>query len=465
MPTGDRIGTAGEQGSPLLTDTHVHLNLKAYRKDRTEAIARAKAAGVGFMINVGFDLDTSRESIELAREHEFIRASVGLHPHGASEMNDDTFAQLSELASHSSVVAVGETGLDYYRDLSPRDEQKHAFRRQIRLARELRRPLIIHNRDALDDVLDIIEDEGASDVGGVMHCFPGDVAYAEKVVALGFHVGVGGPVTYSATGRLAQVAEAVPLNRLLLETDAPWLTPEPHRRGRNEPAFVALVAARVAEIRGMTVEDLARATTGNSTRLFGFPAVVDPAIAYEMWGNLYLNITNQCTNDCSFCLRNTTDTLWGYNLRLRTEPSVDEVMVAIGDPGRYREVVFCGYGEPTMRLDVILEVGRKLRAQGVRVRLDTNGQGNLIWNRNVVPELADAVDAVSVSLNAADAVTYDRICRSRFGDKAYEHVLAFIKESVKAGMDTSVSVVDVPEIDIDAAREVAKGLGVPLKVR
>ena len=355
--------------------------------------------------------------------------------------------------------------MDYYRDLSPRDEQKLAFRRQIQLARELGRPLIIHNRDALDDVLDIIEDEGAGDVGGVMHCFPGDVAYAAKVVELGFHVGIGGPVTYSARGRLAQVAEAVPLNRLLLETDAPWLTPEPHRGGRNEPAFVALVAERVAEIRGMTVEDLARATTGNSTRLFGFPPVVDQSIAYEMWGNLYLNITNQCTNDCSFCIRNTTDTLWGYNLRLRTEPTIDELMMAIGDPGRYREVVFCGYGEPTMRLDVIMEVGGRLREQGVRVRLDTNGQGNLIWNRNIVPELVGAVDAVSVSLNAADAATYDRICRSRFGSKAYEHVLAFIKESVKAGVDTSVSVVGASEIDIDAAREVARGLGVPLKVR
>jgi TatD DNase family protein len=141
------------------------------------------------------------------------------------------------------------------------------------------------------------------------------------------------------------------------------------------------------------------------------------------------------------------------------------VMAAIGDPSRYREVVFCGYGEPTMRLDVVLEVGAKLRAQGVRVRLDTNGQGNLIWNRNVVPELAGAVDAVSVSLNAADSATYDRICRSRFGSRAYDHVLAFIKESVKAGVDTSVSVVGASDTDIDAAREVARGLGVPLRVR
>ena len=465
MSRSERVGADSEQKSPLLTDTHVHLNLKAYRKDRPEVITRAHAAGVAFMVNVGFDLATSRASIELAEEHEFMSASVGLHPHSASDLTDDLLAQLSELASHAQVVAVGETGLDYYRDLSPRDDQKMAFRRQIGLARELGLPLIIHNRDALDDVLAILDDEGAGEVGGVMHCFPGDAAYAERVVELGFHVGIGGPVTYSARGRLAQVAEAVPLNRLLLETDAPWLTPEPHRGGRNEPSYVKLVAERIAEIRDMSVEDLARATTGNSTRLFGFPPVAEPSIAYEMWGNLYLNITNQCTNNCSFCIRNQTDTLWGYNLKLKTEPSIDDVMAAIGDAGRYREIVFCGYGEPTVRLDVILEVGRRLKAGGARIRVDTNGQGSVIWNRNIAPELADVVDAVSVSLNAQDAETYDRVCGSRFGSNAYEHVLAFVRESVKAGLDVSVSVVDIPEIDIEAARGVACDLGVPLRVR
>jgi len=172
VPTGDRIGTAGEQGSPLLTDTHVHLNLKAYRKDRTEAIARAKAGGVGFIINVGFDLDTGRESIALAREHEFIRASVGLHPHGASEMDDDTFAQLSELASHASVVAVGETGLDYFYDNSPRPVQQQALQRQLQLARRHGRPLVVHNRDSEADMARLLAAE-TSGVRLVLHAFTG----------------------------------------------------------------------------------------------------------------------------------------------------------------------------------------------------------------------------------------------------------------------------------------------------
>lgn len=451
--------------SPLLIDTHVHLNLKAYRKDREEAVARARRAGVAFMVNVGFDLETSRASIELAEAHDFIRASVGVHPHDASTLDEGALDELRDMAAHPRVVAVGETGLDYYRDLSPRDEQRRAFASQLDLAIELDLPVIVHNRDALDDTVAIIEERGRGELRGVMHCFPGDAAYAERVLDLGFHVGIGGPVTYSPRGRLVDVAASVPLNRLLLETDAPWLTPEPHRKGRNEPAYVALVAERIAEIRGMSVNDLARATTGNSTRLFGFPEAEPPSIAYEMWGNLYLNITNRCTNHCSFCIGKDTDTLWGYNLRLAAEPTVDEIMEAIGDASRYREVVFCGYGEPTIRLDVVSEVGRRLKGAGVRVRIDTNGQGNLIWNRNIAPELAEVADAVSVSLNAQDAETYHRVCGSRFGESAYEHVLAFVREAKKAGLEVMVSVVDIPEIDVEASRRVADELGVPLVVR
>lgn len=452
-------------GAAALTDTHAHLNLKAYRRDRQEVIRRAADAGVRFIINVGFDLETSRQSVELATAHPAIRASVGVHPHGASELDDELLERLSAMARDESVVAIGETGLDYYRDLSPREDQQRAFRSQIRLARDLGLPLIVHNRDALEDTLSILEDEGASETGGVMHCFPGDRSYADRVLEAGFHVGIGGPVTYSSSERLRGVAEVVPLNRLLLETDAPWLAPEPHRRGRNEPAYVKLVAEKIAEIRGMTVEDLARATTGNSMRLFGFPVPGSPSIAYEMSGNLYLNITNRCTNRCCFCIREQTDTLWGYNLRLREEPTAQDVLDAIGDPTRYDEIVFCGYGEPTLRLDLVKEVGRRLRDAGARVRIDTNGQGSLIWNRNIAPELAEVADAVSVSLNAQDAETYGRLCGSRFGEDAYGHVIAFIRECVKAGLDVTASVVDLPEVDVEASRRVAESLGVRLRVR
>ncbi|MFH1502254.1 MAG: TatD family hydrolase [Candidatus Eisenbacteria bacterium] len=473
MAGSGRAGSDGRTPSPVLSDTHAHLNLKDYSRDREEVIARARAAGIGLLVNVGFSVQTSRESIELADSHDFIYASVGVHPHDASDLTESALRNLRSMADHPRVVAVGETGLDYYRDLSPREAQREAFRAQIRLAREVGLPLIIHNRDALDDVISIIDEERASEVGGVMHCFPGDAAYADEVVARGFHVGIGGPVTYGRSGRLADVAREVPAPRLLIETDAPWLTPEPHRglarkhgkRPRNEPAFVADVAATIAGIRGVGVDDVVRGTTGNAMKLFGIPASGKPSIAYEMWGNLYLNITNRCTNECGFCLRYQSDTLWGYNLKLELEPSVEDIVKAVGDPSRFREIVFCGYGEPTTRLDVVLEVGRRLRARGARVRLDTNGQGNLIWNRNIVPDLEEAVDAVSVSLNAHDADTYAKLCHPKFGERTFEHVVAFIRECAAAGLEVAASVVAGTDVDVEKARKMAGDLGVPLKVR
>ena len=458
---------------PSLCDTHVHLDLNDFSNDRGDTIARAADAGVDFMLNVGFDLETSRSSIELAGSYDSIYASTGLHPHDATKYGGDLADELRRMSEHSKVVAIGETGLDYYRDLSPRPAQKAAFREQIRLAKDVGLPLIIHNRDALEDVLTIVDEERAGEVGGVMHCFPGDAEYAREVVARGFHVGIGGPVTYSKRGRLVEVARTVPRTRLLIETDSPWLTPEPYRaeargrgaRPRNEPAYVAAVAKAIAGIRGVDVEDLAKATKGNAMRLFGIRDRGAPAIVYEMWGNLYLNITNRCTNECEFCVRYKSDILWGYNLKLSGEPSVEQIMEAIGDPRRYREIVFCGYGEPTVRLDVVKGVGSRVRGSGVRVRLDTNGQASLIWNRNVVPELAESVDAVSVSLNAQNADEYARLCQPRFGPGTFGHVLGFIRECLKAGLEVSVSVVDVPGVDVEATRALAAELGVPLVVR
>ena len=460
----DRPGRTADD-MPLLADTHAHLDLNDYDEDRADVIVRARAAGISFIVNVGFNLETSRNAVDLAARYDFIYASVGVHPHDAASVDEAALDELASMAADERVVAVGETGLDYYRDLSPREEQQRSFREHIRLARRLELPLIIHNRDALDDVLEIVDDECAGEVGGVMHCFPGDAAYAEQVVRRGFHVGVGGPVTFSSAGRLAEVARTVPRRMLLLETDAPWLAPTPHRGKRNEPAYVALVAERVAELRGMSVQDLGRATTGNAMRLFRIPERPPPAVAYEMWGNLYLNITNRCSNACSFCVRYQSDILWGYNLRLDREPTVREVLDAVGDPARYEEIVFCGYGEPTMRLDALLEIARELREKGARVRVNTNGHGSMIWNRNIAPELAEVVDAVSVSLNAPDAGTYNRVCRPKRGEDAFQHVLAFIRECVRAGLDVTASLVDVPGVDVEEVRKLAAELGVPLRVR
>jgi TatD DNase family protein len=253
---------------PALIDTHAHLNDSAFRRDRVQVIDRARSAGVGTIVNIGYDLPTSRLAIDLAEQHDDLYATVGLHPHDAKRMDADLLAEMRRLCAHPKVVAVGETGLDFYRDLSPRPKQVEAFRRLIALAREASLPLVIHDREAHEEVLATLEQDAAAEIGGVFHCYSGGTKWLEKGLALGFAIGIDGPVTYTNADELRQVAASVPLDRLLLETDCPWLTPKGHGRERNEPAFLVDIAARIAEVRGISIADLAAATVANSLRTF-----------------------------------------------------------------------------------------------------------------------------------------------------------------------------------------------------
>jgi TatD DNase family protein len=273
FPARAVVGAGGENGAcpqfPLqFCDTHAHLNDDAYDSDREEVIRRAFEAGVRAIINVGYDLATTRLAIQLAETHGGLFATAGLHPHDAKSGNAALISELKALAAHPKVVAVGETGLDFFRDLSPRDEQIDAFRRIIALAHELALPLIVHDRDAHDEVLTILEEEHAAGVGGVMHCYSAGAERLPRALDLGFAIGLDGPVTYTNAEDLRRVAAAVPLDRLLLETDCPWLTPKPRGRRRNEPAFLLDVAQRIAEVRGISLADLAAATVANSRRTF-----------------------------------------------------------------------------------------------------------------------------------------------------------------------------------------------------
>jgi TatD DNase family protein len=251
-----------------LVDTHAHLNDRAFDGDREQAVARAQEAGVHTIINVGYDVPTTCLAIALAEQHDGLYATAGLHPHDAKSCTEGLIRELKALAAHPKVVAIGETGLDFFRDLSPRDRQIDAFRRIIGLAHELCKPLIIHDRDAHDEVLSVLEEERAADLGGVLHCYSAGTEYLPQALALGFAVGVDGPVTYTNAEDLRRVAAAVPIDRLLLETDCPWLTPKPRGKQRNEPAFLVDVAERIAEVRGMALDDLAAAATANALRTF-----------------------------------------------------------------------------------------------------------------------------------------------------------------------------------------------------
>jgi len=252
----------------MLTDTHAHLNHERFRSDLAGVVERARQAGVERIINVGYDLPSSREALQLARTHDAMWATCGVHPHDAAGLGPRGLEEARQLAREPRVVAIGETGLDFFRDLSPRDVQARVFRALIGLALELNLPLVIHVRDAHEEALRIVEGEGAGRVGGVFHCFSGDGAIAQRCLAAGFHIGVDGPVTYPKSGELREVVARLPLDRLLLETDCPYLPPQSRRGKRNEPSLLPEVAGRVAEVRGMTIEAVAEATTANAVRLF-----------------------------------------------------------------------------------------------------------------------------------------------------------------------------------------------------
>jgi TatD DNase family protein len=452
--------------APLI-DTHTHLDHNQFAGDRDEVIGRALAAGITHLITVGCDLASSAACVDIAAGHSAIYASVGIHPHDAGQASEEGLAQLRDLIrQRGKIVAVGEIGLDYYRDRSPRDVQRHAFRRQIGLAKEVGLPIIIHDRDAHDDVLRILREENAAEIGGVLHCFSGDAAMARECLAMGFFLSFPATLTYPKNESARDVVRSIPVDHLLIETDCPYLAPQMHRGRRNEPAYVRHVAEAIAEIKGLTIDDVARITTLNAYSLFGIGEVETTAkIAYQIRDSLYLNITNRCTNACIFCAKFKDFTVKGHHLRLDREPGAAEIKAAVGDPARYREVVFCGYGEPLMRLDIVKEVAAWLKTQGVMVRINTDGQANLVHGRDILPDLAGLVDAISVSLNAPDAATYQELCRSRFGAGGYEGVKEFLRRARKFIPSVTATAVALPGVDIPACQRVAEELGVDFRER
>ncbi len=252
-----------------LIDTHAHLDDRAFDRDRPALIARLHADSVG-VVTVGADPESSRAAVRLAQRHRLIWATVGVHPHGAKYVTPEVLRELEELAKSPRVVAIGEIGLDYYRDLSPRDVQRRVFEEQLGLARKLRLPVILHNRESTDDLLTILRKAGTSH-RGVVHSFLGDGGLADAFLGLGLHLGIGGPLTYPANAALRDAVRRVPLGRLVLETDCPYLTPVPHRGKRNEPAYIELVAVEIARLRGISSDEVRQATTENALALFGIP--------------------------------------------------------------------------------------------------------------------------------------------------------------------------------------------------
>ena len=250
-----------------MIDSHCHLDFDEFDGRRDEAVSEALSAGVHTIVNIGTDLRTSRNSVRLAEEHDCIYATVGVHPHDAKKYNKQVEAELSKFTDHKKVVAIGEIGLDFYRDLSPRGVQKKMFRKQLELAVETKLPVVIHTREAFRETIEIVREYSGRLAGGVFHCFPGTVSEAHEVIDLGFEISVGGVITFPRA-KMARVATEVPLEHILLETDSPYLAPVPFRGKSNQPAYVRFVRDKLAELRGITTEEVETVTDRSCRKLF-----------------------------------------------------------------------------------------------------------------------------------------------------------------------------------------------------
>lgn len=253
----------------MLIDSHAHLDDSRFDEDRDEIIKSLKENKIDYIVNIGADFESSLNSIKLAKDHENIYAAVGIHPHDAKTLNEHMYNELKNMAiNNEKVVAIGEIGLDYYYDNSPRDIQKYWFERQLELAKELDLPVVIHSRDATQDTFDIIKKCQDGSMRGVLHCYSGSVETMREYLKLGYIISLGGPVTFKKALVPKEVAKEVPLDKLLIETDSPYLTPEPYRGKRNDPTKVYHVAEMIADIRGISIEELAEATSNNAKEFF-----------------------------------------------------------------------------------------------------------------------------------------------------------------------------------------------------
>jgi TatD DNase family protein len=252
----------------MLIDTHTHLDDARYNDDREAVIARAREAGLEAFITIGCDLATSRSAVALADHYAFVYASVGVHPHEVKHIQEDWYDEFRYLAKSDKIVAYGEIGLDYHYNHSSPKEQRERFHEQIQLARDLKLPVIIHTREAQEDTITILKEEKASEIGGVFHCFSGDARLAKDALDLGFYLSFSGILTFPNAAMLRDIAQNTPLDRVLIETDCPYLTPVPYRGKRNEPAYVSQVAQQLASIHSLPLKDVAEQTSTNAKRLF-----------------------------------------------------------------------------------------------------------------------------------------------------------------------------------------------------
>ncbi|MGK9369277.1 TatD family hydrolase [Melioribacter sp. Ez-97] len=449
----------------MFIDTHAHLFYPNFNDDLEEVIRNARQSEVDYILVPATDLASAAQAIELADKYDFIYASVGIHPHDTNEWDDSLIDNLRDLSKHEKVVAIGEIGLDYYYDFSPKEKQIKAFEAQIELALELKLPIIVHNREASGDIMAIIEKYKDTPLKAQFHCYSGSLEEARRLIELRHFVSFTGNITFSKANTLRNIVKKIAVENMLLETDSPFMTPAPHRGKRNEPSYIRLIAEKIAELHEITVQDVARTTSYNAFKLFGIGKKPDLSYTYKIGNSLYVNVTNRCNADCVFCDRKGDAVINGYNLKMKKseEPDADVYIKEIGDPKQYKEIVFCGYGEPTIRWDVVKEIARYVKENGGKTRLNTDGHGNYINKRDITPELEGLIDVVSISLNSVEPEQYAKLMR--VDPKMHAEMLDFARKAKKYSK-VVMSIVGINGVDAERAKEfVTEELGVEFRER
>ena len=417
-----------------MIDSHCHLNLQHFEDDREGTIARAVSDGVVAFVNIGYDRESLRETLELVERYPFVFGAAGVHPHDAATLDDDLEATVRHALDHPRMVAVGEIGLDFYRNLAPREVQVETFRRMIRLAREKNKPIIIHCRDAFNEVIDVLESEGGT-YRGIFHAFSAGEAEARKVSELGFHVGIGGVVTYR-NARLGETVAGIPIERVVLETDSPYLTPHPWRGKRNEPSFVAHVARTVARVKGLSPAEIDHATMQSTFDALGLDAGALPRPVYKIENAVYIQAASADPADLDAA------------------------------PGEgVEEAIITGFTDPLERPEHVLALAARARERGWRVRVNTMGLANPAAGRDVTPELAGNVDEVNVILFGPNARVHDELAYPGVGTEGWASIREFVRASVAAKIETVCEFVAVPGFEAEPCREFAHELGATYDIR
>lgn len=448
-----------------MIDTHCHLDL--LKEEDLQDTLQDK--GLEYLITIGYDRKTIKRALKLTEDHSHIYCAIGFHPHEADNIKEEDFAWLKGLVEKNKKVrAIGEMGLDFYKDYSDRRKQEEVFRVQIAIARELGLPIVVHSRNAEKETLQILREEKAYEVGGVMHCFTGSYEFMKACVDLGFYISYSGIITYPKAQELREVVKKTPTYRLLIETDAPFLAPQPVRGKPNKPPYIRYTAQALAQIiPNSSFEDIERMTSENAKLLFNLLTNGKrETITYVINNKLYINLTNKCNLHCVFCQRERERNFMvkGYWVWVSRDPTVEEVIREIGDPKKYEEIVFCGYGEPTLRFSPLKEIAKWVKEKGGKVRVDTNGLMFTFLPKEKLKELKGLVDVWSVSLNAQDKETYNKVCKPA-QDDAFEKVIEFIKEALKEGFEVVATAVDYPDVDMKKTEELAKSLGAKFRGR